>query len=64
MLDWILKRIDENNNTGLYKETPIGRVPANGSLNLDGLKSPVYMGELFSLPKDFWVQEVSSNIFY
>ncbi|XP_026477404.1 phosphoenolpyruvate carboxykinase [GTP] [Ctenocephalides felis] len=59
VLDWILKRIDENNNTGLYKETPIGRVPANGSLNLDGLKSPVDMGELFSLPKDFWVQEAA-----
>ena len=55
VLEWILHRIDD---ADCYRDTPIGRVPTEGSLNLDGLSSPVNERELFSIPKDFWLREV------
>jgi hypothetical protein len=30
-------------------------------LNLEGLRETINMTELFSLPKDFWLQEVTSS---
>lgn len=42
----------------MAKHTPVGYVPTAGSLRLDGLKEEVDMQALFSLPKDFWLQEV------
>lgn len=55
VLDWILHRIDDHE---CYRETPIGRIPSPGALNLGGLSSPVNEKELFSLPKQFWLREV------
>lgn len=55
VLEWILHRIDD---ADCYRETPIGRVPTEGALNLSGLSSPVNERELFSIPKDFWLREV------
>ncbi|XP_067005822.1 phosphoenolpyruvate carboxykinase [GTP] isoform X2 [Anabrus simplex] len=55
VLDWILRRIDNENNA---EATPIGYIPAPGALRLDGLEGNIDMDELFSLPKDFWLQEV------
>ncbi|XP_077504159.1 phosphoenolpyruvate carboxykinase, cytosolic [GTP]-like isoform X2 [Amblyomma americanum] len=55
VIDWILRRVDEESGTA--KESPIGYLPADGALNLDGLQEPVNMKELFGLSKDFWLQE-------
>ena len=34
VLEWIIRRCGDEQ---IYKETPIGRVPADGSLNMNGL---------------------------
>jgi len=56
VLDWICRRVD---NEDCARESPIGHIPSEGSLNLEGLKEEVDMQELFSLPRDFWTQEVN-----
>lgn len=53
VLEWILHRV---NNENTAKETMIGLVPKDGTINTDGL-SKVDMDELFSLPKEFWLKE-------
>lgn len=58
VLDWILRRVDAEPNTAV--ETPIGYVPQQSAFNLDGLSEKVNWDELFSLPKEFWLNEVSS----
>ncbi|XP_069676082.1 phosphoenolpyruvate carboxykinase [GTP] isoform X2 [Periplaneta americana] len=55
VLDWIFRRIE---NEDIADPTPIGYIPKQGTLRLDGLEEPINMTELFSLPKDFWLQEV------
>ena len=55
VLDWILNRID---GLDCCKETPIGLVPSDDSLKLEGLEAKINMKELFSIPKDFWLKEV------
>lgn len=54
VLDWIFRRVDGDPSA---RVTPIGYVPAEGALDLQGLP-PVDTSELFSLPKGFWEQEV------
>jgi len=56
VLDWIIRRID---NEDVAEPTAVGYVPKQGCLNLDGLSNSINMTELFSLPKDFWLQEVT-----
>lgn len=58
VLDWVLKRIDNQPNTAT--KTPIGLIPAPHSLNLQGLEENVDLQQLFDLPKDFWLREVHS----
>ncbi|XP_053695643.1 phosphoenolpyruvate carboxykinase [GTP]-like [Sabethes cyaneus] len=55
VMEWILQRIDDRE---CYRETPIGRVPKDGALNLHGLQSSIDEKELFSIPKQFWLKEV------
>ncbi|CAD7088749.1 unnamed protein product [Hermetia illucens] len=55
VLDWILRRIDGEE---CFEETAIGRIPAKGALHVDGMKEKVDLDQLFSLPKDFWMEEV------
>lgn len=57
VLEWILHRINEQD---CYEETAVGRVPSAGALRVDDLKEHIDMNELFSLPKDFWTQEVEA----
>ena len=56
VLDWILRRLDGEDNAF---DSPIGYLPKPESLNLEGLTEKVDLKELFSLPKDFWQQEVT-----
>ncbi|XP_071549454.1 phosphoenolpyruvate carboxykinase, cytosolic [GTP]-like [Panulirus ornatus] len=56
VLDWILKRIDGEN---VAEESAIGLLPKSTSINIAGLEEHnIDMDELFSLPKEFWEQEV------
>ncbi len=55
VLDWILKRCDGED---IAQNSPIGLVPKEGSLNVDGLDKPVDMQALFNISKDFWMEEV------
>ncbi|GAB0097848.1 phosphoenolpyruvate carboxykinase [Sergentomyia squamirostris] len=61
VLEWILHRIHDHE---CYEDTAIGRVPATGALNIDGLGQKVNLKELFSLPKDFWEEEVQAIATY
>lgn len=54
VLDWVLRRCD---NEPCHQETPLGFVPKDGALNIDGL-GQINTEELFRIPKDFWMQEV------
>ncbi|KAL6419818.1 hypothetical protein ACFW04_000010 [Cataglyphis niger] len=55
VLDWILRRIDEED---IAEESAIGLLPKSGSINLENLNDNVNMTELFRLPKNFWQKEV------
>lgn len=54
VLDWILRRVDGED---IATESPIGLLPKDGTLNLDGLQENIDTNELFRLPKDFWLKE-------
>jgi phosphoenolpyruvate carboxykinase (GTP) len=41
----------------MLQVSPIGFIPKDGALNLQGLKKDVDMHELFDLPSDFWLNE-------
>uniref|UniRef100_A0A915I9X5 phosphoenolpyruvate carboxykinase (GTP) n=1 Tax=Romanomermis culicivorax TaxID=13658 RepID=A0A915I9X5_ROMCU len=57
-LEWILKRVD-GQDVGV--KSPIGILPKKGSINMDGLEPPVNWDELFSLPKDYWVEDARES---
>lgn len=54
VLDWIFRRVEGEASA---RQTPIGFLPAEGALNLEGLGG-VDTNQLFSLPKGFWEKEV------
>jgi phosphoenolpyruvate carboxykinase (GTP) len=55
VLKWMLDRIEDRAAT---TETPIGNVPAPGSLLLDGLSiSADQLDELLRVERDDWVEE-------
>lgn len=56
VIDWIFRRLDGED---CAEESPIGLIPKENALNLDGLREAVDTRQLFDLPKDFWMQEVS-----
>lgn len=57
VLDWIVRRCDGED---IAKKTAIGLLPKFDALNLDGLNESVDLEELFSLPQDFWENEVKA----
>lgn len=54
VLEWIFQRTNGADNA---VKSPIGYIPSDGALNLDGLAGDVNMKELFELPKEFWQKE-------
>ena len=60
MLDWILRRCE---GTAKADKSAVGLVPAEGEINLEGLDEPVDMEQLFSVPKQFWLEEVRTFIY-
>jgi phosphoenolpyruvate carboxykinase (GTP) len=59
VLQWILQRCE---GTGGAKETPIGLLPAGGSLDLEGLDlDPAAEAILFGVDREGWAQAVASQ---
>jgi phosphoenolpyruvate carboxykinase (GTP) len=57
VLAWIMARIDDR---GAYVDTPIGRMPAKGALDLSGLRiSPENAMKLTYVDKAAWLEEVN-----
>jgi phosphoenolpyruvate carboxykinase (GTP) len=55
VLDWIIRRVAGQADA---VETPIGRIPAEGELNLDGVDiTPEQAAELFAVNADSWLAE-------
>jgi phosphoenolpyruvate carboxykinase (GTP) len=56
-LKWILERVD---GTGKYVDTPIGRLPAEGAIDIEGMNmKPEDLKKLFTVDKDAWLNEVA-----
>jgi phosphoenolpyruvate carboxykinase (GTP) len=58
VLDWILRRVDGDQIDSAV-ETPIGYIPTEKTFNVEGLDK-INWEELFSLPKDFWMNELTA----
>ncbi|XP_048464273.1 phosphoenolpyruvate carboxykinase, cytosolic [GTP] [Rhincodon typus] len=54
VLEWMFRRIEGKD---CAKLSPLGYIPADGALNLNGL-SYVNMDEIFSVEKEFWEEEI------
>jgi len=55
VLEWIVRRVEGEAEA---VDTPVGRIPAEGELNLDGLDIPTeQMDELFAIHPDSWLAE-------
>ncbi len=54
VVDWICRRLDGED---VAMPSPVGLLPKPGTINVRGLKEPVDMEELFSLPKPYWVED-------
>lgn len=58
VLKWV---VEEVSGTGKHVDTPIGRMPAPGAIDTEGLDvSAEDMAELLKVDKDLWLQEVAS----
>jgi phosphoenolpyruvate carboxykinase (GTP) len=57
VLEWVFNRVE---NTAVAKETPIGYVPAEKSIDTAGLNlDEATQDELFKIDRDWWLNEVS-----
>jgi len=56
VIDWMMQRC---NNVDNGQPSPIGIMPKKGSLNMSGLN--VNEEELFSLPKDYWEEDMQET---
>ncbi len=56
-LKWILERVD---GTGKYVDTPIGRLPAEGAIDVEGMNiKPEDLKKLCEVDKEAWLREVA-----
>lgn len=59
VVDWICKRVAGQQDIAV--ESPIGFLPKEGGLDLSGLNKTVSWDKLFSLPKDYWTEDVEET---
>jgi len=57
VLDWILRR---TNNEDIAVESPVGLLPKEGSINLQGLV--VDWNKLMSIPHDYWANDIDETL--
>jgi phosphoenolpyruvate carboxykinase (GTP) len=57
VLKWIVQRLQ---GLGAARDTPIGRVPAKGALDVDGLEiAPSQLNSLFEVDLEVWAEEAA-----
>ncbi|KAL5022407.1 hypothetical protein ScPMuIL_001562 [Solemya velum] len=59
VLDWIIRRVHGEKDLGV--ENAIGIVPRKDKFRLDGLKHPIDWDHLFSLPKNYWLDDTTDS---
>lgn len=57
VIDWMCRRV---NGEDVAEMSPIGYLPAKGSLNTEGLPK-IDWDQLFSLPKQYWEEDVAET---
>lgn len=55
VIDWMCKRL--KGDATVADTTAIGYLPKKGTIDLTGIEKNVQWDELFSLPKDYWVED-------
>lgn len=55
VLKWIWDRIEDKD---VGKDSPIGLLPKDGTIDLSGLNEEVNMEELMSVPTDYWLEQL------
>jgi phosphoenolpyruvate carboxykinase (GTP) len=59
VLEWVFNRTEENSSAQLARETPIGFVPREDSLDTEGLgMAEAARRELFKIDRDWWLNEI------
>lgn len=58
VIDWMCNRLKGENN---FIQSPIGLIPKEGSINITGIEDKVHWDELFTLPKDYWVEDIAET---
>ncbi len=59
VLEWIFNRVENKQDNSIARETPIGYVPADKSIDTAGLNlSEASEQELFKIDPDWWLNEV------
>jgi len=62
VVDWICRRVASPSADGdTVAPSPVGLLPTRGSINLNGLEDRVDWDKLFSLPKDYWLQDIAET---
>ena len=57
VIDWMCRRAGGEEN---FVDSPVGRLPKEGSLNMEGLKG-VSWEKLFGLPKGYWTEDAEET---
>jgi phosphoenolpyruvate carboxykinase (GTP) len=60
VIDWIMRRC---NGEDIAEKSPIGWVPKKGSINMEGL-GDINEEELFSVPKDYFLDDIQETTTY
>jgi phosphoenolpyruvate carboxykinase (GTP) len=58
VIDWMCRRLEGDD---IAVTSPVGMIPLKGSINLDGIGCKVDWDELFSLPKDYWLEDIAET---
>jgi len=58
VIDWMCRRLEGEDIADL---TAIGYVPKKDTINISGIEDQVHWDELFSLPKDYWVNDIAET---
>jgi phosphoenolpyruvate carboxykinase (GTP) len=59
VVDWMCRRLDGEEDIAV--RSPVGLLPEKESIDLDGLGCKVDWDQLFSLPKEYWLEDVAET---
>ena len=60
VVDWMCRRMTAPTDDTTVRPSAVGLLPTKGSMNLEGLDK-VDWDELFSLPKDYWMEDIAET---